>query len=47
MNLSPDLQRFLPYVAVAVLGVVGVFLVSGGGTWRRWRRRARPDRSGR
>jgi ABC-type phosphate transport system auxiliary subunit len=29
MNLSPDLQRFLPYIAVAVLAVVGVFLVTG------------------
>jgi hypothetical protein len=36
MNLPSDLQRLLPYVAVAVLAVVGLFLVvrgvSGGGS---------------
>ena len=30
MNLPSDLQRLLPYVAVAVLAVVGLFLVMRG-----------------
>jgi hypothetical protein len=30
MNLPSDLQRFLPYIAVAVLAVVGLVLVMRG-----------------
>jgi hypothetical protein len=30
MNLPSDLQRFLPYIAVGVLAVVGLFLVMRG-----------------
>jgi hypothetical protein len=30
MNLPSDLQRFLPYIAVGVLAIVGLFLVMRG-----------------
>ena len=43
MNLPSDLQRLLPYIAVAVLAVVGLVLVMRGvGTSGvRWRSRGR------